>query len=669
MRKWSNPLDGIEELKTREDRAKAGILTGLVLLLALMYTMALQRRVERQKQHLHPIGTVKDQRPLNHLAGSVSPYLLEHAHNPVDWYPWGEAALQRAKSENRPIFLSVGYSACHWCHVMERDDFENPAIARIMNANFVCIKVDREERPDIDDQYQIAVQIITGSGGWPMSVWLTPDLKPFHAGTYIPPNDFESQLNLIASIWLKNRSQIQTNADIVCKRMQQAARLSGASSRHNPLPSDISARATHSLLEEWDRKHGGFGDRPKFPEVPKLLFLLDEFKLHSDPEVGKLLASTLEAMYRGGIFDQLAGGFHRYSTDEKWLIPHFEKMLYDQALLADLYLIAGQMMHRSDFIEVGRRTLDFVLSDMTDSATGSFYTSIDADSDGEEGKYYLWTRNQVYDCLDKNTANLVCDVYGVGPNGNFQDEMSVLHITRQPKADEQKLLDSARKPMLQSRQARLKPTVDDKVLMGINGLMIEALVHGFEATGEKRYLDAATRVAAYITRVAIDGKGELQHELHSGQPGKVGGFLQDYSYMSRGLLSLHVATRDDRWLDKASAMIGQMVHRFLDKSPGSAFMASGPEGGPVATTTSSEDTELPASGGVAALDLVDLARQQGERSTAFAGKASGLLQLAKQSVTAYSTNIIRSPAAYPTLILAYDRAMLATVHGSETGVH
>lgn len=655
MNRWlSLIVDGdAESGRSPQDKWAAVILAAAVLCIGGMYNGVRLRKGGEPKARPQAVNI----RPANHLAGSASPYLLQHSHNPVDWYPWGPEALQRARTENRPIFLSVGYSACHWCHVMEREDFENEAIARIMNTNFVCVKVDREERPDIDDQYQTAVQIITGSGGWPMSVWLTPDLKPFHAGTYFPPAEFESILGQLASLWTMKRATVMQQADLVVSRMLQVAKVSAATSGPG-IPTDIDERATAAMLTDCDQTYGGFGDKPKFPEAPRLTYLLNRYQATHRGEILLALNRTLDHMAKGGIHDQLDGGFHRYSTDRKWQVPHFEKMLYDQALLADVYFKASVIIkdkdkvNKPEYRNAAEGILNFVLADMTDPKTGGFYTSIDADSDGEEGKYYVWSRSEVTDVLGKVAGDEFNTAYGVAAYGNFQDEMNVLHQSASLNSHQIVELAPLREKLLLARRKRVHPPTDDKIVCGLNGLMIEAMANAYSITGDVRYRAAAERAGDYVTTALMKPDGQLLRMARAGSVSSSPGFLEDYAYVARGMLANFKAFHDERWLARAELIVNQMNRLYWRRGEQNGFVSPGPEGSPISSSVEGEDNAIPSPTGIAAVDLVELANRRSGSRVRPSIEVDRLRSQASMAVKAFCSTIVRSPAAFPSLLTA-----------------
>ncbi len=492
----------------------------------------------------------------NRLAAESSPYLLLHAHNPVDWYPWGEEAFETARTEDRPIFLSVGYSTCYWCHVMERESFSDPEVARAMNESFVNIKVDREERPDIDEIYMTATQLMTRAGGWPNSVFLTPELKPFFAGTYFPPRDglgrpaFSQVLQALRQAWLLQRADLIQRAEALADAMK--LNLSGSSEPAAVLPDPNLADSLQSdLAGRFDGDRGGFGPAPRFPSPSNLDFLHDRA---SDEQARRMLVVTLDHMARGGIMDQLAGGFHRYSTDADWLVPHFEKMLYDNAALARLYAETAPLAPSKGFDRVARFTLDFVLREMT-SAEGGFLSAIDAETDGHEGAYYTWTEADLEEALPSPDGDLFRAVYGLHGPPTFEADRYVVHLP-EPLGDAagkagleedelRRQLEPGRKALLAARDRRERPLTDDKVLTDWNGLMIGAMARVGELLGESRYVEAARRAAEFVLARLRDDTGTLLHSFREGRA-RVPAFLDDYAFFIEGLLRLRAATGADR---------------------------------------------------------------------------------------------------------------------------
>jgi uncharacterized protein YyaL (SSP411 family) len=605
----------------------------------------------------------------NRLARESSPYLLLHAENPVDWYPWGEEAFDRARREDKPIFLSVGYSTCYWCHVMERESFSSPAIAHEMNEGFVCIKVDREERPDVDEVYMAATQLITRSGGWPNSVFLTPDLKPFFAGTYFPPHDsvgrpgFSRVLQSLREAWLFRRSEVLLQAEAVARSME--AHLAGPPGAGSALPDAAVADELQAALgARFDPEWGGFGAAPKFPSPANLFFLLERA---GNEEARSMLVVTLAGMAGGGIMDHLAGGFHRYSTDDAWLVPHFEKMLYDNAALGRLYAEAAPLAPGEGFDRVARRTLDFVLSEMV-SPEGSFLSAIDAETDGHEGAYYTWTGEELEAVLPAGEGDLFRRAYGLVGPPSFEGSRYVLHLPR-PLAEtasaaglsEEELgrrLEPARRALLAARQRRKRPLVDDKVLTDWNGLMIGALARSGQLLGEPRYVDAARRAAGFVReRLRDPESGILLHAWREGRA-HVAAFLDDYVFLVEGLLRLREATGEERWAEEATRLAREQESRLGDAQAG-GYYAAGEDGRVPFRSRPAFDGAVASGNGTAVLNLIDLHALTGE--AAFAERAEAALR-------AFGDDVARAPLAHATLVRARVRfGELAPAVRTETG--
>jgi uncharacterized protein YyaL (SSP411 family) len=524
----------------------------------------------------------------NRLIEETSPYLLQHAHNPVEWYPWGDEALRRARDEGKPILLSVGYSACHWCHVMERESFEDEQIAELMNRWFICVKVDREERPDIDHIYMSAVQMMTGQGGWPMTVFLTPEGKPFYGGTYYPPEDrygrpgFPRILHAVADAWENRRAEIEEQSVAMVGQMRQ---LSDIDLRETPVTPDILDRAYQKLRASYDSRLGGFGAAPKFPQPMILDFLLRYAYRTNRDEPREMAVFTLEKMAQGGLYDQLGGGFHRYSTDEYWLVPHFEKMLYDNAQLTQTYLRAWQATCDLYFRRIAEETLDFVRREMT-SPDGGFYSTQDADSEGVEGKFFVWTRAEVEEALGREDALLFSRHYDVTPRGNWE-HANILNVSapeenfaRSLKMEPDELkarLAGMRQKLFAIREQRIKPHRDEKVLTAWNGLMLAAFAEAAAVLDRDDYRRTAVANAEFVLdklyeegRLWRTGKADSEGSF---KVASIPGFLEDYAYYADGLLRLYEATADWRWLDSAKELVDTMVELFAD-----------PEGGPFYST-------------------------------------------------------------------------------------
>ncbi len=616
----------------------------------------------------------QERRP-NRLAGETSPYLKQHARNPVDWYPWGEEALNRARAEDKPIFLSIGYSACHWCHVMEHESFENDRIAAAMNESFVNIKVDREERPDLDDIYMAATQLLAGQGGWPNSLFLTPDLKPFFAGTYFPPESrhgrpgFPDVLKAVAEAYRSRRHDVTKIAEEVAGQIRK---MSEASPSVQILSASTLNRAFGEMAARFDNGHGGFGRAPKFPPSTGLMFLLRYHRRTGNPEALRMAVVTLDAMARGGMHDQLGGGFHRYAVDERWLVPHFEKMLYDNALLARVYLEAAQAVAglpassalpaggavtAAGFRDVARDALEWTLREMT-SPEGGFYSSLDADSDGEEGTFYVWTPEEVDAVLGRQEAALWCGVYGIVPGGNFEGGRSIPHLEKSlpevaaslaiDPAELRLRLAGARAKLLAARGRRVAPGRDDKILTDWNALMIGTLAAAAQSLDEPRYLEAAARAARFILerlhRPAASGGRRLLHSYKDGDA-RHPACLTDYAFLVGALLDLYEADFDATWVRQARAMAEAMNDLFWDDAAGFYFTGRDHEQ-LIARTRENSDGATPAGASVAALALQRLAWLAGDD------------RLAKQSaliLRLYRDNIERFPSAFGMMLCALDQ--------------
>ncbi|HHV63421.1 MAG TPA: thioredoxin domain-containing protein [Firmicutes bacterium] len=520
----------------------------------------------------------------NRLIHESSPYLQQHAHNPVDWYPWGQEALRRAIRERRPILLSVGYSACHWCHVMERESFEDVETARLMNDHFVNIKVDREERPDIDRVYQTAAQIISGQGGWPLTVFLTPDQKPFYAGTYFPPRDrygrpgFKRVLHELAKLWEDAPEQIEELANEITKAIQEEIRYNPREITGPAVAAGLpSTAAIRKLKRAYDPDNGGFGTAPKFPNINILNLFLQ--RSTTQPELLQIVTRTLSKMARGGIYDQLGGGFHRYSTDARWLVPHFEKMLYDNALLASLYLDVYQETKDQEFRGIAIETLDYILRDMT-APEGGFFSSEDADSEGEEGKFYVWRRDEILHLLGEESGDLVCRYYGVSQEGNFEGGTSILYrdidieeLAKERGLNTEKakhLLEDGRRKLMGVRQKRVRPGRDEKIITAWNGMMISALARAGRILGEERYTGAALKAAEFAMANLRLEDGSLRRIYKDGS-GSIPGFLEDYAYLTAGLIDLYETTFDYRWLRESQRLTDLMIKLFWSDEKATFF--------------------------------------------------------------------------------------------------
>ncbi|NWG03880.1 MAG: thioredoxin domain-containing protein [Syntrophaceae bacterium] len=561
---------------------------------------------------------------VNRLVHESSPYLLQHAHNPVDWYPWGEEALARAKKEDKPILLSIGYSSCHWCHVMERESFENETIAKIMNDRFINIKVDREERPDLDEIYMHAVQVMTGSGGWPMTVFLTPDLIPFHAGTYFPPEDrhgmpgFPKILMVVSDYYHSHRGEVGKVEEQVKQALRQITEIIPSRETLDP---KIFLKAFEVSESRFDPIYGGFGGAPKFPNSMTLSFLLRYWKSTGSKKALQMVEKTLEKMAQGGIYDHLGGGFHRYSTDDRWLIPHFEKMLYDNALLSRTYVEAYQATQKNWYLHIGEGILQYVLREMK-SPEGGFYSTQDADSEGEEGKFYVWTRDQVKEVLGKEKGGAFCAYYGIDQQGNFEGETSVLSITStlekvsqrygMPVTELEKGLSESRQTLYAVREKRVKPNRDEKILTAWNGLMISGFVDGFKVTGEEKYLARGTEAAHFILH-EMKKDGRLMRAFHKGKS-QVKGYSEDYAFFIQALIDLYEATFEIEWLKEAMELNQQMIYQFWDERQGGFFFSGKENESLIAHSKNPYDHVIPSANSIAVFNLIRLGYLTGEAS-------------------------------------------------------
>jgi uncharacterized protein len=590
----------------------------------------------------------------NALIGETSPYLLQHAHNPVRWFPWGEAALGRAQQEDKPVLLSIGYAACHWCHVMERESFENETIAALMNELFICIKVDREERPDLDAIYMQAVQMMTGHGGWPLTVFLTPDQKPFYGGTYYPPEDrrgmpgFGRVLRGVAMAYRERRDDIVRESAAIVRELQREPRILPARTDAPPRPN--LDEAASRLAANYDARHGGFGAAPKFPASMALEFLMRCYHRTRSPHILEIVEHTLQQMAAGGIYDQLGGGFHRYSVDAAWLIPHFEKMLYDNALLSRVYLHAYLLTGNTLYRTVVEESLDYILREMT-SPEGGFYATQDADSEGEEGKFYTWDMREVEGLLGGQDAEWFCRYYGVTAEGHL-DGRNILHVP-QPigvaaglqntgEREMASLLQHGKRILLHARDQRIKPARDEKILTAWNGLMIKSLAEAAQSLQRPDYGAAAARCAGFLL-AEVESSAGLRHSYKDGLA-KIDGFLDDYACLADALLSLYETDFNPRWLDHAARLAAAATERFLDPD-GVGFFLTQAEQNLVCRPKDLYDNATPSGNSVAALALLRLAKFTG---------AESLRNPAVSLLHALSAVMAQHPSAFGNLLCALD---------------
>jgi len=607
----------------------------------------------------------KSERSYNQLKFEKSPYLLQHADNPVDWYPWGEEAFDKARKENKPIFLSIGYSTCHWCHVMEHESFEDPEVARLMNESFICIKVDREERPDIDKIYMTVCQMLTGSGGWPLTIIMTPDKKPFFAATYISKESRFGRAGMVDLIpqikerWTSNRDELSDSADKVVSFLKQPPPDSSIEELdHTTLQS-----AFNQLSQRFDAQYGGFGSSPKFPTPHNLLFLLRYWKRSGDKHALAMVEKTLQAMRLGGMYDHVGYGFHRYSTDGQWFLPHFEKMLYDQAMLAIAYTEACQATGNIEYEKTAREIFTYVLRDMT-AKGGGFFSAEDADSEGEEGKFYLWSQDEIQRILTKEVSDLIIKIFNLEKEGNFAEEATrkktgsnIMHLKKplaeiapelkMPAQVLQETLDAARQKLFSVREKRIHPHKDDKILTDWNGLMIAALAKGAQAFDDPHYVRAAKRAADFILKNMRQADGRLLHRYRDKQAA-IPAHLDDYAFFVWGLIELYEATFEIKYLQTALDLNRDLITHFWDNKGGGFYF--NPDDGEDLLMRQKEvyDGAIPSGNSVAMLNLLRLGRIT--TNTDFEEK------VAKIGST-FASTVTQMPAAYTQLMVALDFAM------------
>lgn len=624
----------------------------------------------------------KDGKP-NHLIHEKSPYLLQHAYNPVEWYPWGEEAFKKARKENKPIFLSIGYATCHWCHVMEKESFSNPEIAAVMNERFVSIKVDREERPDVDKIYMTAAGAAGWGGGWPLSMWLTPELKPFYGGTYFPPDErwgrpgFKQILMRVAEAWKTKQKDISADADRVAEALSQYTQVEG---RSGALATEALDKGFTGYKDSFVASKGGFGGVPKFPMPVNQNFLLRYYARTKEKKALDMVAHTLREMAKGGIYDHIGGGFHRYSTDANWHIPHFEKMLYDNAQLAVNYLEAYQITKDKEFARVARETLDYVLRDMT-HPEGGFYSAEDADSlppelqgkvedsgheHRSEGAFYIWRKSEIVEILGKGAAEIFSYRYGVEPSGNAASDphgeftgKNILYAARtvretakkfgKAEAEVQKILEESKLKLLGVRSKRPRPQRDDKVLVDWNGLMISAFAKAAQVLEDPEYLKASEKAARFIKIRLYDAKqNRLSRRWREGEK-KVSGLAVDYVLLTQGLLDLYEASLDVEWLTWAVRLTEAQLELFYDREKGGFFMTSpGHDKNLLVRVMDDSDNVIPAESSVAAVNLLRLAQ--------FTDRED-FRQAAEKTLTRFGAQMKQQPRSLPQMLVALDYAL------------
>ncbi len=555
----------------------------------------------------------------NRLIDETSPYLLQHAHNPVNWYPWGEEALALAKRENKPILLSVGYSACHWCHVMERESFENPEIAALMNRFYINIKVDREERPDVDAIYMTVVQMLTGQGGWPMTVFLTSEGKPFYGGTYYPPSDmygrpgFPRLLTSIAEMWETRRQEIEEQSSAIVQELDYES-LRGNQPATEALSINLLDTASAKICQRFDTQFGGFGNAPKFPQPDVLLFLLKTYARNKSTEVLEMVEKTLHGMALGGMYDQLGGGFHRYSTDAAWLVPHFEKMLYDNAQLVQAYVRAFQVTGKPFYKGVAEETLEYILREMA-GQEGGFYSAQDADTEGVEGKFFVWSQDEIIEILGERDATLFGAFYDVSETGNWE-EQNILHVIRDARSVAQSfnlpleevahVLDTARMTLWREREKRVKPALDDKVITAWNGLMLAGMAECALVFQRNDFLESAIQNARFFQSQMMyrDSAGHLRlYRTWRQGRAKGNGYLEDYACYAEGLLWLYEATGEFEWLEEVDALLQTMFAYFWDEERAGFFTTSSDHEALIHRPKDWDDNAVP-SGNSVAMDVL-----------------------------------------------------------------
>jgi len=590
----------------------------------------------------------------NRLIHESSPYLRQHAHNPVDWYPWGEEAFARARRENKPILLSVGYSACHWCHVMERESFEDEETARLMNERFVNIKVDREERPDVDHVYMNAVQMLTGRGGWPMTVFLTPDGKPFYGGTYFPSEEhhgmpsFRRVLLAVAQAYREKPEDVQRTIMQIMSRLEQ---MDNAPSAAQPLGDDLVLHAVGTLARSYDKTYGGLGQAPKFPHEAAFELFLRAYCNSGERRYLNMVLHTLRQMAHGGIYDQLGGGFHRYSVDERWLVPHFEKMLYDNAQLAPLYLAAYQLSGDRFFADIARDTLGYVCREMRDPA-GGFYSAQDADSEGAEGKFFLWDAAEVRRILGDEVAEIVCRYWDISEAGNFEGA-NILHVTLELEQlawmfhrdvdGIQQVLQDSRAKLFAARERRAKPGLDDKVLTAWNGLMISAFAKAEEVFGDGRWYNVAVEAVTFIERNLQ--RGDRLLSTYRDGVAKLNGYLDDYAFFVQALLDVFEMTQDRRYLDHAAVLADAMIAHFWDPQAAGFYFTSDDHETLIVRSKPAFDGSIPSGNSVAARDLMRLYHYS-ERPV--------YIELAEALLRSYAGQMRQQPFGLANMLCAVD---------------
>jgi uncharacterized protein YyaL (SSP411 family) len=587
----------------------------------------------------------------NRLINEKSPYLLQHAYNPVDWYPWCDEAFERAKIEDKPIFLSIGYSTCHWCHVMEKESFEDEEVAKILNENFIPIKVDREERPDIDTVYMTICQAMTGHGGWPLTIIMTPDKKPFFAGTYIPKHSRYGRIGLIellqkvVEIWKENKDKVISLAEQITSEIKEAIE---KVEKGNIIDETIFTLAYKELEENFDPEYGGFGEAPKFPTPHNLMFLLRYWKRTGNAKAIDMVEQTLKGMWLGGIYDQIGFGFHRYSTDRKWLVPHFEKMLYDQALISLACIETYQATGKEKYAVLCSEVFSYVIDNLTNT-DGGFFSAEDADSEGEEGKFYLWEYSELEKILNQSELNFVIENFNIRKDGNYIDELkrsrtgkNIFHLSSELEGEKRKIWESIRLKLLKHRNNRIRPLKDDKILTDWNGLTISSLAKGYLTFGVEDYIKIAEKSANFILKNMLTNDGKLLHRFRDGEA-KINGHLDDYAFLAWGLIELYEATFKTKYLKKAIELTNKMIELFWDENNGGFFLSENED--VLFKQKEIYDGAIPSGNSVALLVLIKLSKITGR---------SDLNELTFKLVETFSGTVSKHPSAYTFFLSAFD---------------
>lgn len=602
----------------------------------------------------------------NRLIDEKSPYLLQHAYNPVDWYPWGEEAFKKAAEEDKPVFLSIGYSTCHWCHVMEKDSFEDAEVAALLNEHYISIKVDREERPDLDQKYMAACQALTGQGGWPLTVFLTPEKKPFYAGTFFPKRSrygisgMVEILPRLSAFWREDRSRVVKAGDELheaLRKMTNIAIDADQTEAHDLPGTELLDQAYSHLKSSYDQDYGGFGQAPKFPSPHQLIFLIRYWKRTGSADALNMAVKTLQTMHRGGIFDQLGYGLHRYSVDNRWLVPHFEKMLYDQALIALAALEAFEASGNEEMALFARQIFSYLLTDLS-SNEGAFYSAEDADSEGEEGTFYVWKPEEILDLLGSEQGRLTADYYGVTEKGNFEQGNSVLY---RPHDDEafaasraitkdalKKTIEEVRLLLLQKRSVRERPFLDDKIITSWNGMAIAALARGFTVLKDPEYLDAAVRAADFVIERMGFREGRLLRRYREGEAA-ISGFLEDYAYLTWAFLELYRAQHEQRFLQTAVSLNKQMLDLF-DAGNGVLYYNNPDNDNEEVVEAEAYDGAVPSAISVATMNLLQLGRMLQE---------DDLVEKGKKVIIARRSMLNNHPTGFTYLLAALDYILMA----------